>query len=93
MSIFDPESRYVRFAKVIKVRDRNGREVQALTPAEIPPARELGEHLRKDGQRLDHLASRYLDDATGYWRVARHNDAMSPDAIADAPIIRIPLKD
>ena len=93
MSIFDPESRYVRYATVMMVRDRNGREVQALTPAEIPPARELGEHLRKDGQRLDHLASRYLDDPTAFWRIARHNDALSADAVAEAPIIRIPLKE
>ena len=93
MSIFDPKSRYVLYAKVMTVRDRNGREVQALTPAEIPPARELGEHLRKDGQRLDHMANRYLDDPAGYWRVAHHNDAMTADALADAPIIRIPLKE
>lgn len=93
MSIFDPNSRYVRYAKVMVVRDRYGRELQALTPAEIPPARELGEHLRKDGQRLDHLAARYLDDPTAFWQIAFHNDALSADAVAEVPIIRIPLKE
>ena len=92
MSTFDANSRYVRFAKVYRAVDRRGREVQALSPAEIPPERELGEHLRREGQRLDHLAARYLDDPTGYWRLARHGDAMSADVLAQAPKIRIPVR-
>lgn len=92
MSNFDQNSRYVKHAQVYATTDRQGREVQALTPAEIPPQRELGEHLRRDGQRLDHLAARYLDDAMGYWRLAAHNDAMSADVLTEAPRILIPLK-
>ena len=92
MSTFDPDSRYVRFASVYMVRDRNGREVQALTPARIPPQVELGEHLTRQGQRLDHLAARYLNLATGYWMLAHHNGAMSADVLAQAPVIRIPVK-
>lgn len=92
MSTFDPDSRYVRFATVYTVRDRNGREVQALTPAKIAPQVELGEHLARQGQRLDHLAARYLDVATGYWMIAHHHGAMSADVLTDAPVIRIPVK-
>lgn len=92
MSVFDNSSRYVRYAKVYRATDRRGREVQALTPAQIPDRRELGEHLRREGQRLDHLAAHYLDLPTGYWWLVYHNGAMSADAIAEAPVIRIPVK-
>ena len=50
----------------------------------------LGDHRRRDGQRLDHLANFYLGDPLGFWRIAEHNDAMLPDAIAEADIVRIP---
>ena len=48
--------------------------------------------MRRDGQRLDHLANFYLLDPNGFWRLAEHNDAMLPDAIAEASIIRIPRR-
>ncbi|WP_118136102.1 hypothetical protein [Oceanicella sp. SM1341] len=92
MSVFDPDSRYVRFAKVVPARDRRGREVQALTPAEIPARPELGEHLRREGQRLDHLAAHYLDQPAGYWWLVHHNGVLSADVLAEAPVIRIPVK-
>lgn len=92
MSNFSSNSRYVRFAKVYRTTDRSGREVQALGPAEIPAERELGEHLRRQGQRLDHLAAHYLNDSTGYWRLTAHNDAMSADVLSQATSIRIPVK-
>jgi hypothetical protein len=92
MSTFDRNSRYVKYAKVYQTTDRRGRPVQALGPAEIPDQRELGEHLRKDGQRLDHLAAHYLDDPTAFWRIAKINDAMSADVLIDRRRIRIPTK-
>ena len=92
MAAFDPNSRYVKFAKIVEARDRKGRKVQALTPAEIPPQRLLGEHLRKDGQRLDHLAAHYLDDPNGTWRLADINDALLPDTLAEARIVKIPTR-
>ena len=62
----------------------------ALTPA-IPAAEtELGEHLRKQGQRLDHLANHYLGDANGFWRIAELNDAMLPDSVLTQDTIKIP---
>jgi hypothetical protein len=92
MSVFDKSSRYLKYADVYLVTYRKGRAVQALGPAEIPATRELGEHLRRDGQRLDHLAAHYLNDPTGYWRIANFNDAMSADVLTDARVIRIPVK-
>ncbi|MEM9332931.1 MAG: hypothetical protein AAGA53_16540 [Pseudomonadota bacterium] len=92
MAAFEKSSRYVKYAEVYLSKDRTGREVRALTPAEIPLQPELGIHLRRDGQRLDHLASHYLDHTTGYWRIARINDAMSPDVLTDKRQIKIPGK-
>lgn len=92
MAIFDPKSRYVRNAATVTTVDRRGRSVLAVTPAAAPTEVALGEHLRKDGQRLDHLAAFYLDDASGYWRIAELNDAMIPDALAEAVSLKIPVR-
>ena len=72
--------------------DRRGRTVTALTPAEMPAQAHLGDHRRKDGQRLDHLANFYLQDPFGFWRIAEHNDAVLPDALADVDVVRIPRR-
>lgn len=91
MAVFGPNSRY-RNVALISTVDRRGRTVVALTPAMPPDDRMLGEHLRRQGQRLDHLAARYLNDPEGFWRIAELNDAMSPDVLADAPIVKIPTR-
>ncbi|MGJ8616712.1 MAG: hypothetical protein ACSHWS_07695 [Sulfitobacter sp.] len=92
MAKFDAASRYVKHADVFMTTDRRGREVMALTPAELPQAPELGEHLRRDGQRLDHLAAHYLADPFGFWRIARANDALSPDVLSQRRQLKIPVK-
>jgi hypothetical protein len=90
MATFDGQSRYVRYARTYEVIDRRGRKVAALTVAEKPVQTLLGEHLRKEGQRLDHLANAYLEDPNGFWRLAELNDAMLPDALAEVDVIKIP---
>lgn len=91
MAVFDPKSRYAKAVTYVTT-DRRGRQVTALYPAERPVQAPLGDHVRRDGQRLDHLANFYLLDPNGFWRLAEHNDAMLPDAIAEASIIRIPRR-
>ena len=61
-----------------------------MTVADKPVQTLLGEHLRKEGQRLDHLANFYLQDPNGFWRIAELNDAMLPDALAEVDIVKIP---
>jgi hypothetical protein len=90
MAVFDPKSRYVRNASIYEVTDRRGRRVAALTAAEESVQTLLGEHLRKEGQRLDHLANFYLQDPNGFWRIAELNDAMLPDALAETDTLKIP---
>jgi hypothetical protein len=90
MAIFDGKSRYVKHASLYETTDRRGRRVAALTVADIPRQTLLGEHLRKEGQRLDHLANFYLQDPNGFWRIAEVNDAMLPDALAEVDTLKIP---
>jgi hypothetical protein len=92
MSRFDKNSRYVKYSDVYLTTDKQGREVMAVTPAELPSEPELGEHLRRDEQRLDHLAAHYLSNPTGFWRIARANDAMTPDVLAQRRRLKIPVK-
>ena len=52
----------------------------------------LGYHVRKEGQRLDHLAYRYLNDATAFWRICELNDVMHAEQLSEAAEIAIPTK-
>jgi hypothetical protein len=90
MAIFDAKSRYVKNASLYEVTDRRGRQVATLTVADKPGQTLLGEHLRREGQRLDHLANFYLQDPNGFWRIAELNDTMLPDALAEIDIVKIP---
>ncbi|MCM1983267.1 hypothetical protein [Lyngbya confervoides] len=90
MAIFDPKSRYVLNAELYEVQDSRGRTVMALSVPTPPTQVLLGEHLRREGQRLDHLANYYLQDPNGYWRLAEFNDVMLPDALAEVNTLRIP---
>ena len=92
MAGFDKKSRYVANAETYTSTDRRGRVVTALTPAEKPAQTGLGEHRRRDGQRLDHLANFYLQDPNGFWRLAEHADVMLPDALAETDTVPIPTR-
>ena len=63
----------------------------SVAAADKPAQTKLGSHRHKDGQRLDHLASHYLQDPNGFWRIAELNEVALPDAIADADLIDIPV--
>jgi hypothetical protein len=92
MAEFDKKSRYVRFASVFQATDRRGRTVQCFTPAVPPTFALLGEHLLRQGQRLDHLASHYLGNAEGFWQIAEINDAVLPDSALGGASLKIPRK-
>ncbi|BBA36200.1 uncharacterized protein sS8_4270 [Methylocaldum marinum] len=91
MAVFDRKSRYVKPAlEPYSVIDRRGREVKALPMIEPPVERAIGEYVRKQGQRLDHLANSFLADPYGYWRIAEVNGALLPDALEEAERLKIP---
>ena len=47
-------------------------------------------HPRTQGQRLDHVASHYLADATAFWQLCDASDAVAPDALAARDDVEIP---
>lgn len=92
MASFDRKSRYVTpELETFAVRDIRGRVVQALPMAEPVPELVLGEFVLQMGQRLDHLASSFLGDAHGYWRIVELNAALLPDALAEEERLLIPV--
>jgi hypothetical protein len=93
MAVFDPKSRYVEAELVpYETVDAQGRTVLALPVPDAPVQALAGEHIKKQGQRLDHLAHAYLGDANGFWRICEINDAMVPDALAEAETVKIPKR-
>jgi len=92
MSLYEKNSRYMKYAEVVEISDDQGRVVERVSRAKRPTQHLLGEHIRREGQRLDHLANYYLGDANGYWRICEINDAMLPDQLAEVELITIPSR-
>ena len=89
--MFEKNSRYAKLP-TYQVPDRRGRQVAVVPPAPALDQTLAGYHVRKDGQRLDLLAGRYLDDATMFWRICELADVMQPDALNVTDEIAIPRK-
>jgi hypothetical protein len=89
--MFDDKSRYAKLP-TYRVTDRRGREIEVVPPAPAPAQPLLGIHVLRQGERLDHLAAKYLGDPAGYWRIAERNGVMLPEALTEAREIEIPGK-
>jgi len=89
MSLFDPKSRYAKLPTVLML-DARGRTVEVVPPAPAPLQSLRGRHLRRQGERADHLATLYLSDAAGYWRLAEINDAMTAEVLSELRALDIP---
>lgn len=87
--MFDPKSRYAKLAPV-HVVDARGRTVEAIPPAPHPEQTLRGVHLRKQNERPDHLATLYISDAAGYWRLGEMNDAMTAEVLSELREVDIP---
>jgi len=91
MAVFDRSSRYVKPPLTpYEARDLRGRKVQALPMPEPPAIVSVGRHVKKQHQRLDHLANAYLNDPNGFWRIAEANGALLPDALLELELLEIP---
>jgi hypothetical protein len=89
--MFDEKSRYYDLP-TYTVPDRRGRSV-AVLPVPDPLDQELlGYHVMKQGQRLDHLAFKYLDNPSGFWRICQFNNVMLREALSEADEIAIPAR-
>ena len=89
--MFASDSRYYNL-KLYAVTLPDGRIVTATrlwqSPASLPLA---GYHTRVNGDRLDLLAARYLQDPTLFWKLCDANDSPVPAALEARPLIGIPL--
>ena len=89
--MYDDKSRYKNTLSYLRT-DRRGRTV-TVTGSPYPPEENfLGYHLRIQGQRLDHMAYRYLKDGAGFWRICELNDVMLPESLSEAVEIAIPSR-
>jgi hypothetical protein len=80
---FPPTSRY-HAVPTAKLTLPDGREVAYLKRRLVPPPERfalLQEHAVSDGERLDHIAMRYLGDPEQFWRICDANGAMRPDEL------------
>lgn len=89
MTTFDAKSRYAKLPSVLMV-DARGRTVETVPFAPAPQQTLRGRHLRRQGERADHLAALYLSDPAGYWRLAEMNDAMTADVLTELRELSIP---
>jgi hypothetical protein len=89
--MFDEKSRYAK-QETYPCVDRRGRTVAVVVPPEAPARSLRGYHLRRQGQRLDHMAFKYLKDGAGFWRICEQNDVMIPEMLSEADEIAIPVK-
>lgn len=88
--MFDPKSRYhsLETATLAVVgRDGATREVRYVRrrflPAPATDAETLAEHTVVDGDRLDNVAARYLDDPLQFWRLCDANHPLHPFELTD----------
>lgn len=89
--MFDDKSRYTNL-KTHEVVDRRGRKVSVVPVPKAPEEISIGIHIMKQGQRLDHLAHKYLGDPAGFWRICELNRVMLPEALSETQEISIPSK-
>jgi hypothetical protein len=87
--MFDDKSRYAKSTPV-HVIDARGRMVEAIPPPPHPVQTLRGIHARKQNERPDHLATLYVADGAGYWRLAEMNDVMTAEVLSELREVAIP---
>lgn len=89
--MFNKKSRYAD-EEAYTVTDHRGRRVNVVPVPPRPEQSLRGYHVRRQGQRLGHLAATYLDDPAGFWAICEFGDVMWPEALSEADEIAIPNK-
>ncbi len=89
--MFDSKSRYAALpTATINVIDGDGkpREVRYVTRRFLPdPSRmtTLVEHTVAQGERLDHISTKYLGDPLVFWRICDANTVLRPGELIEQP--------
>ncbi len=96
--MFEPTSRYYSIDTVkmtVTDRDRAPRVIAFKRRRFLPPANgtiTLVEHTVTQGERLDNITARYLNDPTQFWRVCDANNVMRPDELEEiGRVVKIAL--
>lgn len=82
---FPPSSRYHGSA-IAKLTSGAGRPIAYLRRRLVPPPERfalLEEHTVTAGERLDHIAARYLGDPEQFWRICDANGAIRPNELLE----------
>lgn len=87
--MFIKKSRYAK-QEIHHVTDSRNRLVPVVLPPDKPVQTFLGFHVLKQGQRLDHMAYKYLQDNQGFWRIAEFNNVMHAEQLTEKAEIAIP---
>ncbi|SEO03946.1 hypothetical protein SAMN05216404_11089 [Nitrosospira multiformis] len=85
-----PGSRYEKTGTMVLIRF-DGTRINVLRTPIPRPAFVRGYFRRSEGQRLDLIANRFLNDPNGFWRLCDANNVMVPDALAKRDLVGIPL--
>ena len=97
--MFDAMSRYHGLATgELTVADADGNArvlgyVRRRFVPGAPPTSTPVRHAVVQGERLDHLATRYFGDPLQFWRICDANDALRPEELIEEPgkLVEIPL--
>lgn len=87
--MFDPSSRYANVPDAtLTVTDPEGglSHITYKRRRFLPPAEALTlllDHTVTRGERLDHIAARYLADPRLFWRLCDANDILRPEELTD----------
>jgi hypothetical protein len=89
--MFAADSRYAKLAPYAVTLP--GGQVVTATRLPQPPVQLplQGYHTRAQGDRLDLLAARYLQDPTLFWKLCDANNTPSAVSLSARPLIGIPL--
>src|SRR5262245_38688577 len=95
-TLFPPSSRYYGIPAATITTPAGVVEIY-LQRRLLPPLENvisLQYHIVAQGERLDHIAFRYLTDSEQFWRIADANTAMNPEQLTALPgrRLRIPLE-
>lgn len=83
-------SRYEKTGTMVLIRPDGSRVSVLRTP--LPrQAFVRGYFRRSEGQRLDLIANRFLNDSSGFWRLCDANNVIVPDALTKRDLVGIPL--
>lgn len=84
-SLFPPTSRY-HGIETATLETADGKVLRYLRRRFLPAPERfdlLQEHVVTQGERLDNITARYLDDPEQFWRICDANGAMRPEALEE----------